>query len=781
MLQAARTMGERLMKFNCPLIALLCVNVCYAQIEGIVSDANDNEVLPFTHIYNLTVSKGVYTDINGFYRIDATLGDELQFSYVGYAKKIITVGNSSQIHVKLSPESYMLGDVEIRPGINPAHRIINNAIANRAKNNPDNMKTYSCMMYNKLIADFSLDSTKVTPEQYTNSVKDTGSHVMLNESVIRREYKYKGNLSEHIISSRSSGFREYQQMALIPPMIQFFHFYSDVLEWKAPVKFFLNPVSPGSTSKYFFLLRDTIVSGVDSTFIISYQPRRTANFEGLKGLLYISSNGWAIQNVVAEPADYALISLKLQQQYAFMDSVWFPSELSLELFFDNIANKGIHAVYRGKSRIIDIDFARDLSGRTFSRKITMADNAHMNTELIDHYRETKLTAREDSTYRRYRSGYFDYVLQLAEGFTDNSALSVGIFDFPLHKFVQQNYFEGFRLGAGIYTNRHLSPWFSVGGYYGYGVNDRRNKYGASFSLFPEKHLDSEVRLWWANDMYELSMSNEAGISARKLLGKFAIETVFTGRDFQPTFEYTYQGNNLSLNRERNAEIGFRLRYAHNEERTKAFRRSLPVFTTQPVVYLNFYHAPGYFGNTYNYVKTEAGIERSWYIRNLGTSTFSIWAGWMDADTPLPLTFTVTNMEQSLFLTQAAKWRSSFHALTGNLYASNQYFNAFLYHDFGTLLGKTRSKVFRPRVAVAQSFGWSKLNHPERHSSADVDIFDMHRNYFETGLVIEDIIRTEPFNMFFLGFGGGIYGAYGGSVGKSFEKTLTPKIRISTSF
>jgi len=52
-------------------------------------------------------------------------------------------------------------------------------------------------------------------------------------------------------------------------------------------------------------------------------------------------------------------------------------------------------------------------------------------------------------------------------------------------------------------------------------------------------------------------------------------------------------------------------------------------------------------------------------------------------------------------------------------------NVFLYHDFGTLLGKTQSKISRPRIAVAQSFGWSKLDHPEQHVSADFNILDKH--------------------------------------------------------
>ena len=574
------------MKLYFILLALSCFSVSYAQTEGVVRDANTNEVLPFTHVYNLTTSTGILTDITGFYRIETNPSDVLQFSYVGYYKQNITVGDASQIHVRLNPEQFSLNELLIRPGENPAHRIINNAIANRVRNNPNNLNSYTCIIYNKLTAEMTVDSI-ADPALYARVSRDTASYLFLNESVIFREYRFNGNVNETVIAARTSGFREYQQMALLQSMVQFFHFYEDVIEWKAPVKFFLNPISPGSTSRYFFHLSDTIVSGLDSTFIISFQPRRNSNFEGLKGLLFINSNGWAIQSVVAEPADYTLIRLKIQQKYELLDSVWFPSELSLELFMDDIANRGINIIYRGKSHILDVDLAPDLSNRRInSRNITIAANAHLNTDLIEKYRVTPLTAREDSTYRRYEDAAFDNVFRIIESAMDNTAIPLSIFDFPVNKIIRQNFTEGFRLGLGIYTNRHLSPWFSVGGYFGYGFNDRRNKYGASFLLFPEKHLNSEIKLWYANDLYNLTMSDEIGISARKLFGKFDIETRFLVQNFRSAIDYSYSEQNMSTNWERNTEAGLILRYALNEERATTFRRSRPMFTTRhPVFYL----------------------------------------------------------------------------------------------------------------------------------------------------------------------------------------------------
>ena len=767
---------------------LLCGNVCYAQVEGIVRNASDNEVLTYTHVVNLTTSEGVFTDINGFYRIDAKRGDVLQFSYVGYARQNITVGTSSQINVKLKPDGYAISDLTVLPGVNPAHRIINNAIAKRANNNPDNLNTYSCMIYNRLVLELLFDSV-ANPARHAKSLVDYG---FINEAIIKREYKYKGNVSEHIISSITSGAEEYQTMAFLQPMLQSFHFYDDVLEWKYPAKFLLNPISPGSTSKYFFHLRDTIVSGVDSTFIISFQPRRSANFDGLKGLLHINSKNWAVQNIMAEPADYSPILLKLQQSCELIDDMWFPSELSLELFFlsySEISDRMI--VLRGKSRITDVNINPDLSKSKFtSRNITIADDAHKKRDMIDIYRGRSYNARELATFRtwddhiRRKLTTFEDMFRLMEDFTDNeNTIPIKIFSFPIERVIQQNYHEGFRVGLGMYTNRHLSPWFSLGGYYGYGVKDQRSKFGASLSIFPEKHLDSEIKFHWASDLLHLSLNNEIGVEARKLLGKFDIMPGFMVHEFQTLFDYSYKGRDMSQTRQRNIEARLMLRYAHREDRVKMFRRTQTTFTTQPVVYCNiFFGIPDFWGSEYKYLKAEIGMERSWHIRNLGTATYSLWGGWMSHNTPVPLTFAVTDTEQSLFHTRGSHdSRKNFNVLTGDAYAANQYLNFFLYHDFGTLLHKTQSKVFRPRIAIAQSVGWSKLNSPQQHISAELNILDMNKGYFESGIIIEDLIRLEFMNTFFVGLGGGVYGAYGGGVQKSFEKTLTPKIRISASF
>ncbi len=69
-------------------------------------------------------------------------------------------------------------------------------------------------------------------------------------------------------------------------------------------------------TKYFFKIEDTTYSGKDTVYIITFRPRKGTNFDGLKGVISINTNKWAIQNVIAEPAEGGGgLRIKIQQMY----------------------------------------------------------------------------------------------------------------------------------------------------------------------------------------------------------------------------------------------------------------------------------------------------------------------------------------------------------------------------------------------------------------------------------------------------------------------------------
>ena len=69
-------------------------------ISGKVSDA-DGVPLPGASVVVLETNQGVVTDFDGMYSIDASQGQTLRFSYVGFTSLDIVVGNNSSYDVTL--------------------------------------------------------------------------------------------------------------------------------------------------------------------------------------------------------------------------------------------------------------------------------------------------------------------------------------------------------------------------------------------------------------------------------------------------------------------------------------------------------------------------------------------------------------------------------------------------------------------------------------------------------------------------------------------------------
>ena len=111
----------------------------------------------------------------------------------------------------------------------------------------------------------------------------------------------------------------------------------------------------------------------DTVFIISYRPRKGKNFDGLKGVLYINSNKYAIQNVIAESykGEEELVSVKIQQKYELLEGQkWFPVQLNTNLLFNNIkaqtGSKQMSVSGIGKSYLLNINLNPELDIKYFT-------------------------------------------------------------------------------------------------------------------------------------------------------------------------------------------------------------------------------------------------------------------------------------------------------------------------------------------------------------------------------------------------------------------------------
>jgi len=345
----------------------LLANAQYV-VSGKVTDSVTGAPLAFVNIQVNHADYGGSTDIDGKFSVSSRASiQSLTFSYVGYHSLTTAVDpKAKSLKAVMKRKNIELSEVVIFPGENPAHAIIRKVQGNRKLNDPENIPSFSYKCYNKVVADWYLDKTKYSISDNTGPKLKVDStylrlsklaeeqYIMMMESYSERIYS-NGKSQEKVLGTKVSGFSD-PKFSSLATDIQPFSFYTDFISLSVTdVKDYLNPISNGSIGRYSFLLEDTLYSGADSIFVISFGPMKGKNFNALKGVLYINSNRYAIQNVIAQPAEEGLWSIKIQQMYVFTDNkYWFPQQLNYDWLLPNYPSEKVGVVMRGRSYISEI-------------------------------------------------------------------------------------------------------------------------------------------------------------------------------------------------------------------------------------------------------------------------------------------------------------------------------------------------------------------------------------------------------------------------------------------
>jgi TonB-linked SusC/RagA family outer membrane protein len=98
------------------LLSIIALNCAYAQskkITGKVLGADDGQPIPGVSVSVKGTTKGVLTDPDGKFAIEAANGTVLKFSFIGYATVEITIGSVASYEVKLKSDIRQLSEVVV--------------------------------------------------------------------------------------------------------------------------------------------------------------------------------------------------------------------------------------------------------------------------------------------------------------------------------------------------------------------------------------------------------------------------------------------------------------------------------------------------------------------------------------------------------------------------------------------------------------------------------------------------------------------------------------------
>jgi Family of unknown function (DUF5686)/CarboxypepD_reg-like domain len=634
-------------------------------------------------------------------------------------------------------------------------------------------------------------------------------HLFMSESATERKFLRPQKHKETIVATRTSGFKT-PIFTLLATNLQPMSFYKDFLPLLD--KDFVNPFSPNPFGRYEFFLEDSIASATDTSYLVSFRPQRGSTFRGLRGVATISSLGFAIRNVVAETADTAaLVSLRFEQLYAQLPTgQWFPAQLNSLLHFKQLTMGKHRLVGYGRSYIHQVE----LGG------VKPSDFDHLTVETLPSaptrdsarwaaLRPDTLGLAERNTYQFLDSVGQKFKLdRWARGLQYLMAdrIPLGPVQLRLSEMFDFNNYEGWRPSLPLETSPRLLPWATLGGHLAYGVRDRATKYGGFARLDLWKRRGAYLHLGYVQDLSEPGLADWSGAAYRRasatgfrrLLGslmdsvrEFRGELGFrptpnhlqavlsVSRQLrQPTYAYTFTpaGRELPDSVFQLAEAAAEFTFFAKEANTQVAGRSVLVRHGFPVVKLRLAQGfDGLAGGQFAYQKIDFSAELRLRSRSLGRTHVQLLAGWVNGAVPLGRLYFVPGGQDSgtglVYIPRAFQTAGIYE------FAASRYAALFLVQHFGTLYQAGR--YHRPELSLVQNLGFGTLDGAARHQG--VPLNSLERGLFESGVIVNNLVRVIYSNVAYLGLGVGVFGRYGAYARPVWYDNLTARLMLSLDF
>ncbi len=528
------------MRYPLFLLCFLIFGGLSAQsITGRVINKETREPLAYAEIQ--TGNEQVLTNIDGSFKFNLNKQrDSIRVSYVGYKTIQLQISSDTKyLQISLSPDLQQLETILISNKTDPAVLLIEKAIKNRHKNDPEQVlpgfryRSYSKFIIDNEAGDLEMyaDSTSAAMQTILNE-----GRAYLSEKVSENFYTKKNGRKEQVIGIQTAGFSKpiYNVLGMkLHPLSLYKKNY------KLYDTEYAGPLDDNALKNYEYRILDTTKTERPA-YMVYFKPKREKVVAGLEGILYLDTISLAIQKARAQLL--GAIKLEVEHDYKYYPdkNLWFPSQQTTRIR-PGSGGKEV-AVFGGTIRVgavqqkkgaLDIifgseDIAHDLYlfsisrnydiDLDFDRKIKNpgaeidVDFAATQQDSIfwEKNRKTVFTRRDEATRQTVdsiiRAGNIERKIEIKQAIASGS-YPIGFWNLNLSKLFKFNNYEGIRLGFGGRTNDRFSENFNLGGYTTYGFKDEVLKYGVGTGIYLNKKNGTTLNFSFERDIRETASFN----------------------------------------------------------------------------------------------------------------------------------------------------------------------------------------------------------------------------------------------------------------------------------
>ncbi|MCX6257823.1 MAG: DUF5686 family protein [Bacteroidia bacterium] len=758
------------------------------KIRGKITDSETKEAVPFVSVYFKGSTIGTITDFDGNYFIETKKNfDSLTISCIGYKQQSVAVKkNSFQNHdIELKPSNFNLSEITVKPGVNPALRIIDKILENKEKNNQKNLSTYQYEVYNKIEVDVNNIDDKFKQNRafkkiafvfnYVDTNVVTGkSYLPIFITETLSDFYYRGEpkgTREVIKASKMSGVKNESISQFTGQMYQDVNIYDNLIPiFDQP---FVSPISSFGKLYYKYYL-------VDSTFIdnkwcyqISFKPRRKQEFT-FKGDFWVNDTTFAIKKSKIRLADDVNINyvhdFVAENEYESVNGTWFQTLSTL--FIDlNLTNKTKGLFGRKTTSYKNIIVDQPIPKNIFAEKtdiIVKLDALDKSDEYWQKSRHLELTNKEKGIYEMVDSvknvpifkTFANVVTAFVTGYYTIHKFEIG----PYYTLFSYNKTEGNRYRFGGRTSDNFSKSLMFEGHIAYGSADEKIKYGLGATYIFNRSPRSAVSLLYLDDIEQLGKSQNAFLddnilssvlerrpfdkmtSVRRAQGSyekewmqgFSNKITLTHDQLFPTILIplnTPTGNLSSLN---TSEIKLNTHFAWHERIVNGEFEQTSLGSDFPIIDFSIvYGLKGVFNSKYQYSRLNLNITHYFNTGTVGYINYAINAGQIFGDVPYPLLKLHEGNETFAFDPLA------FNMMNYYEFASDKWASLFVeYHFMGFFLNKIPllRKLKLREVAYGRGLIGSLSDDHSKIVDFPTNLHGLTKPYYEAGVGIENILK-----------------------------------------
>lgn len=764
------------------LALLLLTSGAIAQVtklRGRVTDSQTGEPLPFVNVSFVGTTIGTVTDFDGNFFLETRVpGDSLSVSYLGYFPKRVAVkkGVFQELNFSLEPESFSLEAVVVRPGENPAHKILRNIIKNKNRNNTDNLDSYSYESYNKIEVDLNnvdenMKNKKIFKQfqfifDYVDTNAVTGKAylpIFISEAISDYHFQRRPKVEREIIkATKISGVKNESVAQFTGKIYQKVNVYDNYIN--VFDQGLVSPIADAGLLYYKYYLIDSAYIGNKWCYQVSFKPRRRQE-PTFTGDFWVNDTTWAIvktQVRIASDVNINFVNdLVATAEYKLLnDTLWFPDKLTLFVDF-NLTDKTT-GFFGHKTTVynnVKVNTPLPQSLEAVNEPVVVRDSAmQKSNDYWQTARPFELTEKEAGIYSMVDSvqqvPMYKTFIDIVNMFV-NYYYVVGKFEIgPYYKTYSFNEIEGNRFRVSGRTSNAFSTRLMISGFAAYGDKDNRFKYGLGGLYMINKSPREAVSIDYKSDIeqlgqspnaltedniltsilrrnpnYKLSLVKEFTLSYQKeWITGFSNSITFNHKVVFPTeyIPFTQVSDGAMLPRITNAMLTINTRWQKDERFVAGeFER---VSLGSPYPELNFNVSGGLKGvlnSDYDFLKLHFNYYHKFNINPFGYARLIVDAGKIFGKVPYPMLQLHEGNETYAFD------RYAFNMMNYYEFASDQYVSVFFEHHF--------QGFFLNRIPLMRRLKWREVAAGKFLVGS---ISDENKNVLEFPLGLNEV--SEPY-------------------------------------